>query len=129
MEPMESMLRDVSHAVSTTAEALAILMVAIGTVEAVVSIGRVLRSRASIRSSERREAWLGYARWLIGALTFQLAADIAGTSSQAAWDDMIRLVVVALVRTFLSWSLDREIATTEEETGDAHPDAHRGGIG
>jgi uncharacterized membrane protein len=124
MESMVSMLGDVSQAVATIAEALAILMVALGTLEALVSLGRVLRSRAPIGSSERREAWLGYARWLVGALTFQLAADIAGTSISAAWDDLTRLVIVALLRTFLSHYLDRESAA-----GGEHHDVHRGGIG
>ncbi|MGE5667660.1 MAG: DUF1622 domain-containing protein, partial [Betaproteobacteria bacterium] len=53
--------------------------------------------------------WLDYARWLVAALTFQLAADIVATSFAPTWDDLGRLAVIAGVRTFLSYSLDREI--------------------
>jgi uncharacterized membrane protein len=33
---------------------------------------------------ERRDVWLRYARWLVAALTFQLAADIIWCTTDSA---------------------------------------------
>lgn len=44
-----------------------------------------------------------------GWSTLKLAADIVATSFAPTWDELGRLVVVAVVRTFPSHFLDREI--------------------
>lgn len=62
--------------------------------------------------------WLGYARWLVAGLTFQLAADIVSTSFAPTWDDVGRLAAVAAIRTFLSYFLDREMESTGRLRGD-----------
>ena len=62
-----------------------------------------------------RAVWLDYARWLVAALTFQLAADIVATSFAPTWDDVGRLAVVAAIRTFLSYFLEREMAGADRK--------------
>jgi uncharacterized membrane protein len=83
-------------------------------VEAVIEIARVtLMSAATNR--DRRAVWLNFARWLVAGLTFQLAADVVNTSFEPTWDELWRLAVIAAIRTFLSFFLDRELDDTRRK--------------
>lgn len=100
-------------------ETVAILIVLFGSAQAVVA---VIRAAAGDDRDgmKRRHIWLVYARWLVAGLTFQLAADIVGTSLAASWEEVARLAVIAVVRTLLSWFLDKEVENTRRLQ---HPDA------
>lgn len=105
---MESILHHAANYVALAIQTIAILIVVIGSARALVHIARsALASRPG--NVEQRAVWLDYARWLVAALTFQLAADIVSTSFSQTWDELGRLAVVAVVRTFLSYFLDREM--------------------
>jgi len=92
-------------------DTIALAVIAIGTVEALV---RGLRGMLLSRSTRvEREVWLGYARWLVAGLTFQLAADIIETSVAPTWDDIGRVAAIALIRTFLDFTLEREVSARE----------------
>jgi uncharacterized membrane protein len=108
---MELLLSTAARYVALAMQAIAILIVAIGSARALVAIARAAFAPHPAEP-ESRALWLDYARWLVAALTFQLAADIVDTSFSATWDDLGRLAVVAGVRTFLSYFLDREIEQT-----------------
>ena len=108
---MEALLHEIAHYVALVVEAIAILIIAIGSIEALVNIFRAL-SRAS--GIQKREVWLEFAGWLVAALTFQLAADIVNTSFSPTWDEVGRLAAVAAIRTFLSYFLDREVENTRK---------------
>ncbi len=98
---------------------LALLMVVAGSLEAVVGIIRLLKESSR---SERREVWLRYARWLVAALTFQLAADIVETAITHEWEAVARLGAVAVIRTFLNYFLERDLAEVYARHGeDARP--------
>ncbi len=98
---------------------LALLMVVAGSLEAVVGIIRLLKESSR---SERREVWLRYARWLVAALTFQLAADIVETAITHEWEAVARLGAVAVIRTFLNSILERDLAEVYARHGeDARP--------
>jgi uncharacterized membrane protein len=86
---------------------LALILVLIGTVEAFYSGLRIMLS--SRDGHERRDTWLRYGRWLVAALTFQLAADIIETSITTQWEALVRTAVIAVIRTFLNFFLDRDI--------------------
>ncbi|MBV9938074.1 MAG: DUF1622 domain-containing protein, partial [Acidobacteriaceae bacterium] len=58
----------------------------------------------------RREVWLHYARWLVAALSFQLAADILATSIAPSWDELMRLAIVAVIRILLNLFLERDVS-------------------
>jgi uncharacterized membrane protein len=93
-------------------DAMAFVIVVIGTVEAFVrGLGVAFRHSTGI---ERREIWLRYARWLVAALTFQLAADIIETSITTSWESLGQIAVVALIRTFLNYFLDRDVVEVRE---------------
>ena len=108
---MEALLHEIAHYVALVVEAIAILIIAIGSIEALVNIFRTL-SRAS--GMQKRAVWLEFAGWLVPALTFQLAADIVNTSFSPTWDEVGRLAAVAAIRTFLSYFLDREVEYTRK---------------
>ena len=105
---MESLLHEIAHYVALSIEVVAILIIAIGTVEAVVRIVSVVLSPHA-DNVEKRAVWLEYSRWLVAGLTFQLAADVVNTSFSPTWDEVSRLAVVAAIRTFLSYFLDQEV--------------------
>jgi uncharacterized membrane protein len=88
-------------------EALALLVIAIGAVEAAIGISRSIVQHAA--EAAKRAVWLGFARWLVAGLTFQLAADIVHTTVAPSWDDIGRLAAIAAIRTFLTYFLDRDI--------------------
>src|SRR5512144_226911 len=101
---MQSLLQETANYVALAIQAIAIAIVAIGSVRAVANMARAARS-AHPGHLEARVVWLEYAHWLVAALTFQLAADIVSTSFAPTWDDLGRLALVAVVRTFLSYFL------------------------
>jgi uncharacterized membrane protein len=51
---------------------------------------------------------------LVAGLTFQLAADIIETSITPEWDDIGRLAVIAILRTFLNFFLERDLADVRD---------------
>ncbi len=98
--------------------AMALVIIVIGTVEAFC---RSLRAVLSPSAGGRlfRDAYLRYARWLVGGLTFQLAADILETSISPTWDDIGRVGAIAVIRTFLNFFLERDIAEAERHASES----------
>ena len=108
---------------SSITNLLALVFVAVGTVETFL---RGLRDimRPSTAGYEMRDAYLRHARWLIAGLTFQLAADIVETAVDAGWDQIGRLAAIAVVRTFLSYFLERDMIEAkkfQQESSKAQP--------
>lgn len=93
-------------------DGLALVIILAGTVQAFVTGGRLILTSAS--GHERRDVWLRYARWLVAALTFQLAADIIETSITEKWDAVGRLAAIAVIRTFLNYFLEKDLHETRE---------------
>jgi uncharacterized membrane protein len=86
--------------------------------EALFYLYELVRNRG--RSIPDREAIrLSLGRSLSLALEFQLGADILGTALNPSAQDLIVLGAVALLRTFLSYSLSREIAAEARRVNDA----------
>src|SRR5215471_4412935 len=110
---MEALLHEIAHYVALIVEAIAILIIAVGSVEAIFNMFGVLSARTATGIA-KRAVWLNFAQWLVAALTFQLAADIVNTSFSPSWDEVGRLGVVAVIRTFLSYFLDREVENTRK---------------
>ena len=63
-----------------------------------------------------------YARCLVGGLTFLLAADIIESSlaTKWEWDEIGRLASVAVIRTFLNFFLERDLAEMERRETKPH---------
>jgi uncharacterized membrane protein len=63
---------------------------------------------------------LVFARYLVLALEFQLAADILSTAISPDWDQLGKLAAIAVIRTVLNYFLTHEM---KEEV--AHPDLEK----
>jgi uncharacterized membrane protein len=95
----------------TFIDTIALVIVVLGAIEAAVG-GIALLGASDGRQT--RIVWLRYSRWLVAALTFQLAADIIESSIAPSWDDVGRLASIAVVRTFLNYFLERDIGELRE---------------
>lgn len=106
---MESLLHALAHYVALAVEAIAIVIVAIGSARALAGIVRIALSPSRQRAPGSRAVALEYGHWLIAGLTFQLAADVVNTSFSPTWGELASLAAVAAIRTFLSYFLDLEM--------------------
>jgi uncharacterized membrane protein len=106
---MEETLHLVTKIVVVIIDAMALTIVAVGTAEAFFT---GLWAAFSGPSANRRvrEVWSRYGRWLVAALTFQLAADIIETSIAPTWVEVGQLGAIAVIRTFLNFFLERDLA-------------------
>jgi uncharacterized membrane protein len=110
---MEELLQEIARHVALVIEAMAILVIAIGTVEAAIATFRVMVGGRHL-NVEKRAVWLDFARWLVAGLTFQLAADIVQTTIAPTWDEVGRVAAIAAIRTFLTYFLDRDMEAMRE---------------
>lgn len=105
--------------------AMALLIIVMGTLIAFVSALRVMFVR--VTGHARRAVWISYARWLVAGLTFQLAADIIESATAESWDAVGRLAAIAVIRTFLNYFLERDLAEVRERnTEPTERAAHEG---
>jgi len=109
---MHELVKQLAEYITPWIELVAILVVTIGTLEAVASAVQIVFRRRS--DAARREGMLKYARWLAAGLTFQLAGDIVHTAVAPTWDDIGRLAAIALIRTFLTFFLERDVRDWRE---------------
>ena len=99
--------------------AMALVIIAIGTIEAFFLSFRAIFNRSPVGDSFHY-IYLQYVRYLVGGLTFQLAADIIESSlaTNWGWDELGRLAAIAVIRTFLNFFLERDLEKMERrETG------------
>lgn len=101
-------IRELIGYISVALEVIAAVLIAIGAGEATVhSLWPWLCGKAS--QGMRRTAWLNFARWILLGLEFTMAADIVRTASTPTWDSIGQLAAIAVIRTFLSYFLERDL--------------------
>ena len=104
----------ISEPVVAAIDLMALVLIAGATAYTfVVAIWMVLSGK-SPTGHERRLLWLTYARWLVAGLTFQLAADIIESSIAPSWEAIGQLGAIAVIRTFLNYFLERDVAEIRE---------------
>ena len=108
---MEEWLRLVTRDIVVIIDAMALIIVAIGTAEAFLT-GLWVAFPAPAHK-RFREILVRYGRWLVAGLTFQLAADIIETSIAPSWQEVGQLGAIAVIRTFLNFFLERDLAELE----------------
>jgi uncharacterized membrane protein len=82
-----------------------------------VLIGIILTALLAIKLTKQRrkaefpfiQVRLKFGLWLSMALEFQLGADILNTTIAPSQEALIRLAVIAVIRTFLNYFLNKEI--------------------
>lgn len=112
---MEEVFIVIAELAELLLEFLLVVAVLIGAVMAVLRISMSLGRADGLQ--KRREAWVGFAGWLLIALEFALAADLVGTAISPSWDDVGMLAAIAVIRTFLGFFLERDIESIRGEGG------------
>lgn len=110
---MDEWLTIITKAAIVSFDAMALVVITFGTFEAFLKSLRAM-ARPSAEGRQFHQIWLRYARWLVGSLTFQLAADIIETTITPGWQDIGRLAAIAVIRTFLNYFLERDLAAADE---------------
>ncbi|WP_239112348.1 DUF1622 domain-containing protein [Halomicronema sp. CCY15110] len=101
-------------------EALAALIVFWGllrTLQYAFQMNRRKRGRQPILEYpfEFSQIRLTFGLWLALALEFQLAADILSTTISPSFEELGKLAVIAVVRTFLNYFLTKELEKESQE--------------
>ncbi len=98
--------------------AISVVVIVIGTIEAFLRGTRAI-FRRSVTGHELRSAYLQYTRWLVAGLTFQIAADVIETSIAPSWEEIGRLGAIAVIRTFLTFFLERDLAEVQQREAES----------
>jgi len=109
----------IAETVITIIHVMALVAVAYGTVQAFVASLRAM-FRPSAAGYLFHQAYVQYARWLVAGLTFQLAADIIETAFAPTWEDIGRLAAISVIRTFVNYFLERDMAAVEKREAELH---------
>ena len=112
MADIEAWLISLTGPTIIVIDLLALVLIVIGTAEAFFKGLQAMLWAPSERTA--RAIWLRYGRWLVAALTFQLAADIVETSITESWEAIGRIGAIAVIRTFLNYFLERDLAEIDE---------------
>ena len=91
---------------------ISVLIIVAGIAVASVKVLQTVRKPDLLHYNKAR---LAFSRYLVIALEFQLAADIVKTAAEPNWTDLGILAVVAAIRTFLNYFLQREMKEEERE--------------
>jgi uncharacterized membrane protein len=111
---MEELFVRVSSGVALLVEAGSVLLIAVGSIEALVRTFVSYFQPATLADKKKR-IWTRYAMWLLLGLEFLLAADIIRTAVAPTWNDIGQLAAIAAIRTFLNFFLTRDIEEFEAQ--------------
>ena len=100
------------HVVGVAIELMAVAVIAYAAAEAFVSFLRIAVTRVPIE--DRRAPFMRFLRLLVVGLTFELAADLVHITIAHTWEQLGRVAVIAGLRTFLAFFLDRDLRTAGE---------------
>ncbi|MDB9526610.1 DUF1622 domain-containing protein [Oscillatoria sp. CS-180] len=117
MEFVELLERGLSHIVSVSQlvlESISVFCVVMGLFK---TIHFVVRLRLKLRRGEEfpfNQVRIEFGTWLALALEFQLGADILATTVAPSLQELGKLAIVAVVRTFLNYFLGKELEAEME---------------
>ncbi len=112
MIELENFLTSIAGWVELIANFVSVLLIAAGVVVASYKVLQAVRRPDLLHYNKAR---LAFSRYLVLALEFQLAADIVKTAAEPTWTDLGILALVAAIRTFLNFFLQREMREEERE--------------
>ncbi len=114
LRSFEILLASLSSIAKLALESISVLCVLIGLLKTVQLALRVWFRQRKLENYPFNQLRLLFGSWLALALEFQLGADILATTVAPGLEDLGRLVVVALVRTFLNYFLGKELEAEME---------------
>ena len=88
------------HFLQLSLEIISVICVVIGLIKTIIVL---------IQFKSGRTARYCFGDWLATALEFQLAADILATTVDPDLDSLIKLAIIAVIRTFLNYFLTKEL--------------------
>lgn len=109
---VEEFVHQLAEYVALLVNLLAILAIAIGSVQGAIGLTGLLLFKAD--ESKLMPVWMSFGRWAVAGLSFQLAADIVETSIAPTWAEIGKLGAIAAIRTFLNYFLDRDLEGIRE---------------
>lgn len=113
LHAMESGLGGFVGVAKVLLEGISAICVVIGLVASIgVGIGDYRRERKVLAEGIR----LKFGSWLAIALEFQLGADILSTTVAPTLDSLIKLAILAAIRTFLNYFLQKELEHVEKRS-------------
>ena len=106
---MEELLVRFAGGAGLLVEAMAVLIVTAGALDAFVRLLVVAATRSAGHGA-RKAVWRRFGTWLLLGLEFELAADIIGSVVSPTWQDIGELGAIAVIRTFLNYFLERDLS-------------------
>ena len=106
---MEELLVHFASGAGLLVEAIAVLVVTGGAIDAFVRLLVVAATRSAGHGA-RKAVWRRFGTWLLLGLEFELAADIIGSVVSPTWQDIGELGAIAVIRTFLNYFLERDLS-------------------
>lgn len=111
---MEETFRTIASYAALGLEALVVLTVVVGALEALFHVVSGLLNGGTV--GYRRQIWLRFATWILLSLEYALGADLIRTAIAPSWDDIGKLGAIAAIRIVLGFFLGRDIEEFEETT-------------
>lgn len=108
MESLEHMLDQVVAATTLLLEIISVLCIIVG----LLKTGQLwvfLQRKSRGQDFPFNQVRLAFGSWLAMALEFQLGADILATTVAPSTQDLTRLGLIAVIRTFLNYFLGKEM--------------------
>jgi uncharacterized membrane protein len=106
MELFKVLLEKSGDIVSVILEFTSVICIIIGFGAAIVLL---VKSKQMKSTPLHRRLKISFGGWLALALEFQLASDIVKTTIAPSYENLIQLAAVAIIRTLLTYFLNREI--------------------
>jgi len=107
-EPIESGLENVVTIAQFCLEVVSVFCVLAGFVKT-VQLAIVLNRRRREQSFPFNQIRICFGSWLALALEFQLGADILATTIAPSLQELGKLALIAVIRTFLNYFLGKEL--------------------
>ncbi len=106
LEEITKIFFTIGESVSLLLEAISVICILTGLV---LSISLALKIRNEDKTPLHNRVRMKFGGWLVLALEFQLASDIIKTTVNPTYENLIIVGVVAVIRTFLNYFLNKEL--------------------
>jgi len=104
--------KSIAAVVAEFSELIAVVVIVVGAGQAIGSpLMELVKTKTTI---EPLVVFRRFAGWLVLALEFLLAADILKSAISPTWTEIGQLAAIALIRTFLNYSLGHDLRHTPE---------------